>query len=70
MFSNLTLVLTGYYFILGQIKFMEPIISQTKVIKIGNSMGIVIPKRMLSTLGDTVRLKLENESILIEPIQR
>ena len=51
---------------------MEQTISQTKVVRIGNSRGIVIPKKMLNILGDsdTVRLKLGNESILIEPIQR
>ncbi|ANI89016.1 hypothetical protein A9P82_06740 [Arachidicoccus ginsenosidimutans] len=49
---------------------MEVAISQTKVVRIGNSKGIVIPKKMLHVLGDEVRLKLENETILIEPLQR
>lgn len=49
---------------------MEQIILQTKVVRIGNSKGIVIPKKMLDILGDTVCLKLRNETILIEPVQK
>ena len=39
---------------------------QTKLINIGNSKGIVIPKKMLSILSDTVSLKQVNNSIVIE----
>ena len=46
------------------------IISQTKVVRIGNSKGIVIPKKMLHVLGDSVQLRLKDETILIESIQK
>jgi antitoxin component of MazEF toxin-antitoxin module len=49
---------------------MKQTISHTKIVRIGNSKGIVIPKKMLNFLGDTVRLKMKNESILVEPVRR
>ena len=43
----------------------QAIVSQTKIVKIGNSKGIVIPKKMLQAFGEEVRLKLKDDTIEI-----
>lgn len=42
---------------------------QTKVVRVGNSKGIVIPKKMLDFLTDTVQLKRDKNTIIIEPVR-
>lgn len=48
---------------------MDQIVTQTKVVRIGNSKGIVIPKNMLNILGDLVRLRIKDNKVLIEPVK-
>jgi len=46
----------------------QAIVSQTKIVKIGNSKGIVIPKKMLQAFGEEVRLELKDDTIVIAPL--
>jgi len=43
---------------------------ETSIIKIGNSKGIIIPKRMLDQLGEVSKMdiQLKNGGLLIVPI--
>ncbi|MFQ5675026.1 MAG: AbrB/MazE/SpoVT family DNA-binding domain-containing protein [bacterium] len=45
---------------------------KTRIVQIGNSQGIRIPKVMLdqSGLGDEVELKVSKEQIIISPIRK
>jgi antitoxin MazE len=45
---------------------------KTRIIKIGNSKGIRIPKALLdqSRLGEEVELRIEGEEIVIRPLNR
>lgn len=49
---------------------MQEYVIETKIVKVGNSKGIVIPKKMLGILSDSVRLRQNEHSITIEPITR
>ena len=44
----------------------------TKVIKIGNSRGIRIPKHIIEQKGlnDEVELEVKNDSIIIKPVKK
>ena len=45
---------------------------KTRIIQIGNSQGIRIPKALLeqSELGDEVELKVSKEQIIIRPVRK
>ena len=45
---------------------------RTRIIKIGNSQGVCIPKLFLGKLGvgDEVQLELQHERIVIRPVYR
>lgn len=44
---------------------------ETKVIKVGNSKGIIIPAKLLKILGlkDKVKLKIEGDQLLISSVE-
>lgn len=46
---------------------------EQKVIKVGNSLGIIIPQKVLNTVGikqgDTVIVKDDNKNISISPVK-
>lgn len=44
---------------------------QANIIKVGNSKGIIIPAKFLKLLGlsETVRIDVEDNRIVIEPIE-
>ena len=43
---------------------------ETSIIKIGNSRGLIIPKKMLNTFGEnkTVDIQVANGSLVIKPL--
>jgi antitoxin MazE len=43
---------------------------ETTIVKIGNSQGLIIPKKLLSTLGETktVDIKVKDGGLLIMPL--
>jgi antitoxin MazE len=43
---------------------------ETTIVKIGNSKGLIIPKRLLDTLGEskTVDIKVKEGGLLITPL--
>lgn len=43
---------------------------ETTIVKIGNSQGLIIPKKLLSTLGEgkTVDIKVQDGGLLITPL--
>lgn len=43
---------------------------ETTIVKIGNSKGLIIPKKMLSTLGDSksVDIQVKDGGLLITPL--
>ena len=43
---------------------------ETSIVKIGNSKGLIIPKRLLDTLGEskTVDIKVKEGGLLITPL--
>jgi antitoxin MazE len=45
---------------------------KTRIIKIGNSQGIRIPKLLLDQLGfsDEVELAVEQDQLIVRPVQR
>ncbi len=47
---------------------MQEYVIETKVVRVGNSKGIVIPKKMLGIFSGSVRLRQNENSITIEPI--
>jgi len=44
---------------------------ETSIIKIGNSQGLIIPKRMLKRLGvrRKVELRIQDDGLLIVPVE-
>jgi antitoxin component of MazEF toxin-antitoxin module len=48
------------------------VIMKTRIIQIGNSRGVRIPKTLLeqSGLGEEVELKVDKEQIIIRPVKK
>ncbi len=45
---------------------------EAKIIKIGNSRGVIIPSHFLKLLGleDSAEMKLDNEKLILTPVKK
>lgn len=55
----------NFYYICEKYQYME-----TTIVKIGNSQGLIIPKKLLNTLGDgkAVDIKIKDGGLFITPL--